>query len=1186
MAAKPPSESLDLGANPPSDKSEPLQHTGAIDLGARQRTMTEKGLEYQISLYEQKFKSAISAWRRNAAKALVLLSDTRDTQIIREQRNVSQQSLDELSQIFQHLQSLKDNCTDEAEKLATIEIEHQQLMQDITACIRDIEYPKSEVSSHVSSRSARSDSARSAGGGSARSAHSSRKSNVSKVSDALAREAALKTELKYIDIESQYKTGLKKIETIKKMELARAEISALEGFADTDLDIELMSHSISLPDHDPSEFVNQYVRAHAQIPVAESMPDINLTAVNVVSQADTVLPPTLGASSSMPTESVPRLMRPVQTYSVPRSIGNVSFNLNPGVPSFVPESIPQASTQNTHANIDTNLRPGVGVAGANVPCSSSISNTEQGLIELAKSLADQVSLSRLPAPEPSTFTGDPLSYPGWKSAFQTLIERRQIPPSERIHYLKRYLAGPVREVIEGYLLLESDEAYEEAKRTLDIRYGDPFVIANAFRDKLEKWPKVAPRDGTALQKFGDFLQQCQIAMQSIGSLSVLNDDRENRRLLTKLPDWMVSRWGRIVSRWRDENGAFPPFSEFVVFVTKEAKIACDPVTSLQSLKTVTDDQKVNKPVRKQDKRFYGSRSFVAETVESGTVNSGKMVNSVSCTLCKKPHDLDNCRRFLAKSLIERKGFAKDKGLCFACLQGEHIARRCRQRKKCKVCSKFHPTSLHGDIRNPPRQMDANATDVKVTSQDAQAIHTGAVFLGDASTASKCSMIVPVYISHRDSPTSERLVYALLDTQSDTSFILEDTCEALGITGAEVKLSLSTMHAENKVVSSQKIKGLVVRGFDSESKISLPDAYTRNLMPANRSHIPTPDMARLWPHLEPIADNLVPLQNCEIGLLIGYNCAQALVPREVIASSGDGPYGQKTDLGWSIVGVVDPCCCENDSIGLSHRILSREVSSSLTCDEKGRSSPILFSLRTTVKEVVSSDLLALMEREFSDSGVTGTDLSEHDRRFLTILSEGIHYQDGHYEMPLPFRDKDPSLPNNKYVAQNRLKSLRRKLEKEATFRRHYSEFMQELIKNGHAEQVPASEVSAENGRLWYIPHHGVYHPQKPDKIRVVFDCSSEFQGVSLNAHLLQGPDLANRLVGVLCRFRKEPVAIMCDVEKMFYQFRVNSQHRDYLRFLWWDSEDYSKEPVEYRMTVHLFGATSSPGCSNFGFKRTA
>jgi hypothetical protein len=31
---------------------------------------------------------------------------------------------------------------------------------------------------------------------------------------------------------------------------------------------------------------------------------------------------------------------------------------------------------------------------------------------------------------------------------------------------------------------------------------------------------------------------------------------------------------------------------------------------------------------------------------------------------------------------------------------------------------------------------------------------------------------------------------------------------------------------------------------------------------------------------------------------------------------------------------------------------------------------------------------------------------------------------------------------------------------------------------------------------------------------------------------------------------------------------------------------SKEPNEYRMTVHLFGATSSPGCANYGLKAIA
>ena len=77
-----------------------------------------------------------------------------------------------------------------------------------------------------------------------------------------------------------------------------------------------------------------------------------------------------------------------------------------------------------------------------------------------------------------------------------------------------------------------------------------------------------------------------------------------------------------------------------------------------------------------------------------------------------------------------------------------------------------------------------------------------------------------------------LVYALLDTQSDTTFVLRDTCTALGLSGIDVKLSLSTMYAENRVVDSQKIKGLSVRGLNISLRISLPDAYTRNIMPAN------------------------------------------------------------------------------------------------------------------------------------------------------------------------------------------------------------------------------------------------------------------------------------------------------------------------------------------------------------------
>ena len=62
--------------------------------------------------------------------------------------------------------------------------------------------------------------------------------------------------------------------------------------------------------------------------------------------------------------------------------------------------------------------------------------------------------------------------------------------------------------------------------------------------------------------------------------------------------------------------------------------------------------------------------------------------------------------------------------------------------------------------------------------------------------------------------------------------------------------------------------------------------------------------------------------------------------------------------------------------------------------------------------------------------------------------------------------------------------------------------------------------------------------------------------------------------------------MADIQSMFYQVRVTPDQCDMLRYLWWPNGDLDKDPVEYRMLVHLFGATSSPSCSNYALKRTA
>ena len=118
-----------------------------------------------------------------------------------------------------------------------------------------------------------------------------------------------------------------------------------------------------------------------------------------------------------------------------------------------------------------------------------------------------------------------------------------------------------------------------------------------------------------------------------------------------------------------------------------------------------------------------------------------------------------------------------------------------------------------------------------------------------------------------------------------------------------------------------------------------------------------------------------------------------------------------------------------------------------------------------------------------------------------------------------------------------------------------------------------------------PHHPVLNPRKPDKVRIVFDCAAQFQGTSLNDHVYRGPDLTNKLIGVLLRFRQDHIALMADIEGMFHQVRVNEGDRDALRFLWWEDYEVGNQPVVYRMTSHLFGGVRSSSCANFALKRT-
>jgi hypothetical protein len=334
------------------------------------------------------------------------------------------------------------------------------------------------------------------------------------------------------------------------------------------------------------------------------------------------------------------------------------------------------------------------------------------------------------------------------------------------------------------------------------------------------------------------------------------------------------------------------------------------------------------------------------------------------------------------------------------------------------------------------------------------------------------------------------VYALLDTQSDTTFLLEETAKALHTKNEPVQLKLATMASRNTIVPCRRVTGLQVRGFYSDKVIPLPVTYTRDIIPANREHIPTPETAKVWPHLEHIAAEIAPLQSCDVGLLIGYNCPQALVPRRVVPGEGNQPFGLRTDLGWSVVGYGNFHLDYGDAIGVSHQVVVKQVipDCQLASDV---TSELRYVCRTQIKEVVSPvDVIKVLESDFVERASDDTSISQEDLRFLSLMQGSIRLNDdGHYEMPLPFKKERPNLPNNKVCAIYRLRCLERKLKRNEQYYKDYKTFMDDIIASGDAEKVPEEDINKTPA--WYIPHHGVYHPQKPGKIRVVFDCSARF-----------------------------------------------------------------------------------------------
>ena len=132
----------------------------------------------------------------------------------------------------------------------------------------------------------------------------------------------------------------------------------------------------------------------------------------------------------------------------------------------------------------------------------------------------------------------------------------------------------------------------------------------------------------------------------------------------------------------------------------------------------------------------------------------------------------------------------------------------------------------------------------------------------------CSKLVLVDVVNKEDPNSVYRVYAIVDEQSNSSLICSKLADKLGAVGPEEKYYLTTCSGEKEAKYGRRVTGVILKSL-SGAKSELPTLIECDNIPRDKREIPTPEMAKRFPHLWDITNEIPPLdRNAEIHLLIG------------------------------------------------------------------------------------------------------------------------------------------------------------------------------------------------------------------------------------------------------------------------------------------------------------------------------
>ncbi|XP_063964310.1 uncharacterized protein LOC135156299 [Lytechinus pictus] len=598
-------------------------------------------------------------------------------------------------------------------------------------------------------------------------------------------------------------------------------------------------------------------------------------------------------------------------------------------------------------------------------------------------LLEAISLSNV---EIMKFNGNPLHYHEFMACFDNLIGSSTLDRGTKLMKLYQCCEGDVKNIIQCCMVMDPVLGYQRARELLRERFGSRFKIGEAWIEQITNGSALHANDRTGLRKFADELQVCLETLKALNLTKEISSNRELVKLAERLPFHLKARWLKVVRDIR-QRGRSPDITDMVKFVSDAAEEVNDPVFGEL---TATSPRSASKP---SFNKQHSKSSYSTAVTDNSSFPKPK-----KCFKCYQDHTLFGCDSFKSMTPDERFKFAQENRLCFNCLQHGHTSRFCKLNRTCSVpgCQRKHTKFLHlfressSPVRGTPHQEIENkarpnkhlrSSSTQTPFDEIQTAQNS--FIKKSVTgAGRCVLpIVPVRVRACGEGNAVE-TYALLDSGSTSTFCTASLARQLHAVERKQSLNLTTLERSNNMVDTSVVSLIVDTGPDTEI-VKLPCVYTRESINIHDSHIAKVDDVTGWHHLDGI--NVPIVTQHEVGLLIGQDVPGALIPMEVRAAD-DGPYAIRTKLGWAVSGPVQSKVLHN-----IHKASASFIDSNSELEDQLQR---FWKIEGTI----------ILQRD--------KDMSLNDRKVLKFWENSIERDNGHYQLPIPFKERPPNLPDTK------------------------------------------------------------------------------------------------------------------------------------------------------------------------------